>query len=69
MISQKFHNERAIFLAEQNGLSAVGFNARDLSSNYGRKTHLREYLARAKAVLDICLGVEPKFLGDKIEIK
>ncbi|MCV9387048.1 SanA/YdcF family protein [Reichenbachiella ulvae] len=69
VISQKFHNERAIFLAEQNGLSAVGFNARDVSSSYGLKTHLREYLARTRAVLDICLGVEPKFLGDKIEIK
>ncbi len=31
VISQKFHNERAIYLAEKNGISAIGFNARDLT--------------------------------------
>ena len=69
VISQKFHNERAIYLAEKNGISAIGFNARDLSGKYGLKTRIREYFARTKAFLDIMLGVEPKFLGKKIEIK
>ena len=69
VISQKFHNERAIYLAEKNGISAVGFNARDLSGKYGLKTRIREYFARTKAYLDIIFGVEPKFLGKKIEIK
>ena len=69
IISQKFHNERAIYLAEKNGISAVGFNARDLSGKNGLKTRIREYFARTKAYLDIIFGVEPKFLGKKIEIK
>jgi SanA protein len=69
VISQKFHNERAIYLAEKNGISAVGFNARDLSGKYGLKTRTREYFARTKAYLDIIFGVEPKFLGKKIEIQ
>jgi len=69
VISQKFHNERAIYLAEKNGISAVGFNARDLSGKNGLKTRIREYFARTKAYLDIIFGVEPKFLGKKIEIK
>jgi SanA protein len=69
VISQKFHNERAIYLAEKNGISAIGFNARDLSGKYGLKTRIREYFARTKAYLDIIFGVEPKFLGKKIEIK
>ena len=69
IISQKFHNERAIYLAENNGISAIGFNAKDLTGKYGRKTQLREYFARTKVFLDIVFGVEPKFLGDKIEIK
>ena len=69
IISQEFHNERAIYLASKHVLSAVGYNAKDVSLNYGFKTQLREYLARTKAFLDIMIGIEPKFLGDKIEIK
>lgn len=69
IISQKFHNERAIYLAENNGIEAVGFNAQDVNRHYGLKTRLREYLARANAVLDVFLGIEPKFLGDPIDIK
>ncbi len=69
IISQKFHNERAIYLAEKNGIRAVGFNARDVSGRYGLKVQLREYLARTKVFLDIALGVKPKFLGEKIIIK
>ncbi|BDD12792.1 protein SanA (plasmid) [Fulvitalea axinellae] len=69
VVSQKFHNERAIFLAEKNGISAVGYNARDLSGKNGLKTRIREYFARTKAFLDILFGVDPKFLGKKIEIK
>jgi len=69
IISQKFHNERAIYLAEKNGISAVGFNAKDVSGKYGLKVRIREYLARTKAYLDIIFGIKPKFLGKKIEIK
>ncbi|WP_431166296.1 SanA/YdcF family protein [Tenacibaculum halocynthiae] len=69
IISQKFHNERAIFLAEKNGINAIGFNARDLTGKYGLKVRIREYFARTKAFLDIMFGVKPKFLGKKVEIK
>lgn len=69
IISQKFHNERAIFLAEKNGIKAIGFNAKDLTGKYGLKVRIREYFARTKAFLDILFGVEPKFLGEKVEIK
>jgi len=68
IISQQFHNERAIYLAEKNGMKAIGFNARDVSSSYGVKVKMREYLARTKVFIDIFLGVKPKFLGKKIEI-
>ena len=69
IISQKFHNERAIYLAEKNGIDAIGFNAKDLSGRYGIKTKIREYFARTKAFLDVVFKVKPKFLGKKIEIK
>lgn len=62
-ISQKFHNQRAIYIANQFGIKAVGFNAKDV---YNR--HFREYLARSKASLDIVFNVQPKFLGQPISI-
>ncbi len=68
IISQKFHNERAIYLAEHYGVEVIAYNARDVSKSYGFKTQMREYLARSKAVLDVIFGAEPKFLGDKIVI-
>ncbi|WP_434035759.1 SanA/YdcF family protein [Formosa sp. 4Alg 33] len=68
IISQQFHNERAIYLANKNGMNAIGFNAKDVSTRYGLKVQLREYLARTKVFLDILFGVQPKFLGEKIII-
>lgn len=68
-ISQKFHNERAVFLAQKFGIEAYGYNAKDVNKYAGLKTNLREYLAKAKAYLDIWFNIEPKFGGEKIEIK
>ena len=59
VISQKFHNERAIFIAEQKGLKAIGFNAQDLSTSQGFKVHFREYLARVKVFIDMILNTQP----------
>ena len=69
IISQKFHNERAIYIAEQKGLYAIGYNAEDFSIKYGLKVHLREYFARVKVFIDLALNTQPKFFGEKIEIK
>ncbi len=69
VISQQFHNERAIYIANWKEIDAVGFNARDVSLRYGFKIQLRERLARVKMVLDLVFGKEPKFLGERIEIK
>lgn len=68
IISQKFHNERAVFLAKKNGIEAYGYNAKDVNKYAGFKTNMREYLAKAKAYGDLIFGVEPKFGGEKILI-
>ena len=68
IISQKFHNERAVFLARKNGMDAFGYNAGDVNKYAGLKTNLREYFAKAKVYWDLLLGVEPKFGGEKIVI-
>lgn len=69
VISQKFHNERAIYLAEKKGLHAIGFNATDVSGQSGLKVKLREYFARVKVFIDLVFNTQPKFFGDTIEIK
>ncbi|MDR1761313.1 MAG: YdcF family protein [Bacteroidales bacterium] len=69
IISQRFHNERAVYIANRLGLNAVAFNAQDVSAYSGFKTNLREKFARVKVFVDFLIGKEPKFLGEQIEIQ
>ncbi len=62
VISQRFHNERAIYLAEHLGLdvhSIYGYNAADATSNLSILTYIREYFARVKVFLDLLTDKEP----------
>ena len=69
IVSQKFHNERAIFIAQQKGITAYGYNAKDLSLNRSSfKTKIREIFARVKAFLDIITDKQPRHLGEPINI-
>lgn len=68
IISQKFHNERALFIAAKEHMAAIAFNATDVNKHAGIKTKIREKLARVKAYLDYILGQKPKFLGPQIII-
>jgi len=69
VISQKFHNERAIYLANKKGLAAIGFNAKAVTGSKGLKMKIRESLARVKVFIDLLFNTQPKFYGEKIEIK
>jgi SanA protein len=68
IISQPFHNERALYMAAKEGITAIGFNAADVSARYGFRVQLREKLARVKVFVDYWLGKKPKFLGSKVII-
>lgn len=69
VVSQAFHNERAIFIARHFGIEAVGFNAVDPSAYQGIKTRVREVFARLMGLLDLyVLDKGPKFLGEPIVI-
>lgn len=62
LISQEYHNERAIFLASQNGIDAIGYNAKPSHIITKRiKNESREFLARVKLFIDMILGKKPKF--------
>lgn len=69
IISQEFHNLRAIYIARTLGLNVSGYNAKDVDAYNGFKTQVREKFARVKVLLDIWVGKQPKFLGQKIVIK
>lgn len=69
VISQRFHNQRAIFLASHRGIDAIGFNAKEVDVRYSFKTRCREQFAKVKAVLDIYVfRKQPHFLGQKVVI-
>lgn len=68
VISQKFHNARAIYIARKNGIEAIGFNAEDVDTYSGLKIQIRERLARVKVFLDLLIQKQPRFLGEKIII-
>lgn len=69
VVSQRFHNERAIYLAQAAGVEAWGFNAREVPVALSLKTFLREKLACVKAVLDVrVLRTRPKFLGARVPV-
>lgn len=54
LISQKYHNERAIYLADRYGVASVGYNAEPSPVFRKRvKNTLREYLARVKMMIDL----------------
>ncbi len=69
IISQAFHNKRAVFIAHHFGIQAIGFNADGHSIRKDYKTGVREVFARARVFLDLyVLKTKPHFLGEKIKI-
>jgi SanA protein len=68
IISQQFHNERAITIASAKKINAIGYNAKNVGGRSGKKVKLREIFARVKLSLDLLFNKKPKFLGKKIEI-
>lgn len=68
VVSQEFQNERAVYIARSFGIEAYGFNARNVTSYGGMKTRGREFLARGKAYVEVLIGVQPTYLGEKIII-
>jgi SanA protein len=70
IVSQKFHLERALFIAKAKGQKAIGFMAKDIPGTAAAyRMKAREYLARAKAFLDVyILHTMPKFDGKKEKV-
>jgi len=69
IVSQRFHLERALFIADKYEIEAIGFEAKNPPEKYSKKTKFREFFAKTKAVIDLYIThKKPKFLGKKERI-
>ncbi len=55
IVTDDFHQARALFLAEACGLEAVGFASRSVPLRQSLKTRLREWVSRIRACVDVYL--------------
>lgn len=69
IISQEFHNQRALFIANFKDIQAIAYNAQDVPIDRSFRIYIREKFARVKTILDLIFGIDPKFLGEEVEIK
>jgi SanA protein len=64
VVSQRFHAQRALFLAQHVGLMAEAYVAEEPPMNWRIRVRAREVFARALACLDVwVLHRQPHFLG------
>ncbi|MBB1073047.1 YdcF family protein [Rhodoferax sp. 4810] len=69
VISQRFHVERALFIAQHVGIRAIGLAAPNPTAPGLMKTRVREVPARIIAVFDIMIDRPPRFLGAAESVK
>ncbi|MEI7828454.1 MAG: ElyC/SanA/YdcF family protein [Prolixibacteraceae bacterium] len=68
IISQPFHNHRAVFLGRKRGLEVIAYNATDLNGRPSIKVILREIGARVLLAYDLLSGTQPHFLGEQVKV-
>lgn len=69
IITQSFHSYRALFISNYYNIDAVAMVAEDPDLDHTLRVHIREYLARTKAVLDLYIfKTAPRYLGEKEKI-
>lgn len=70
IITQKFHCERALFIAQSNNIDAICLAVPEPGGLAGFKIRVREVLARLKAIADVyLLNIQPRFPGPKEPIQ
>lgn len=68
IISQRFHNQRAVYIARQKGINAVAFNAEDVHQEMNDRTRIREWFAKSKVFWDLFLRKEANYKGESVVI-
>jgi len=68
LVSQKYHLNRCINIGNKLGIKSYGFAA-DQGTYQGFKyASFREYFAIVKSTIDLMIGRQPHFLGEKVNI-
>jgi SanA protein len=67
IISQAFHDQRAVYIANHKGIKTVAYCAKDGDTVWF--SFLREKFARVKMVYDLIQNTQARYYGDKVEIK
>ncbi|TVR42827.1 MAG: vancomycin high temperature exclusion protein [Bacteroidia bacterium] len=68
IISQRFHNQRAVYIAKQNGMQVYALNAADVNHLRNDRIRIREWFAKANVFWDILVGKEPEIMGERIPV-
>jgi SanA protein len=68
IISQRFQNQRAVFIARNLNLNVVAFNAADVDHQQNSRIQIREWFARIVVFLDILKGTGPERTDEKVII-
>lgn len=68
VVSQRFHNQRAVYIGVKNNLNIYAYNTEEVKVSYAFLTKFREVFACVKAFLEVSLDIDPYFLGPKIKI-
>ena len=68
IVTQDFHLPRAVFIGRSIGLDTYGAKADKREYRNMYKLQFRELLANVKAVYEVLLDINPKYLGSKIPI-
>jgi len=67
IISQAFHDQRALYIANHKQVTAIAFCARDGDEVWF--SYLREKFARVKMMLDLVQNTQAQYYGEKVKIK
>jgi SanA protein len=68
IISQKFHNERAVYIAKHHDLDVVAFNASDIENNQHSSIMIREWFAKVNVFMDQITKKQPRYTGERVII-
>jgi SanA protein len=68
VVTQKFHEPRAVFIGRSLGMDVHGYIADKREYQGILWNEFREIFSRTKAGVDVVVGAKPKFLGEKIPL-
>jgi len=70
IITDDFHEPRAIFLARSYGLDVVGYPSASIPFRWSKMTRARELISRTVACVEVyALHTKPRYFGPKVEIQ